>query len=260
MKHSRLIFGLIALILIIGCVFWFYQNSKRQQDETYNREMFDVVMTEKMQQLYDQAQNWEQPIQLNVHDKRLYGDYKIMSEFLLNYWMENAEARNVYLRELKAAKWDTFLDVDRLDRDRQQNYTETTHMLAEVKQIESNYLQDTSELQQHFLNQAKSLAIHPDMKAVLLHKLAQNQRQQKEYTLFNLEQQIYQKAVHMFDLLKTHRWEKQNGKISFYDSQQVKAFNLLYQDVLRLNAEIEKIKHQNAEYLEQDVTSASSPH
>ena len=178
-----------------------------------------------------------------------------MSEFLLNYWMQNAEARNLYLRELKAAKWDQFLDVDRLDQDRQHNYVETTQMLADVKMIETNYLQDNSESQQHFLNQARSLSIHPEMKATLLVKINQKQDQRKEYALFNLEQQIYSKAEQMFELLKNHRWQKQDGKISFYDSAQVKQFNQLYQDVLRINAKIEKIKSQNAQTLQQDVAS-----
>ncbi|WP_130803496.1 hypothetical protein [Acinetobacter ihumii] len=254
----RVVIGIIVIILLVaGSVFWFYQNAQRQQDDAYNRQMFDVVMAEKMQQLYEQAQNWEIPIQLDVHDQRLYGDYKIMSEFMLNYWMENAEARNLYLRELKTAQWDKFLDVDRLDHDRQQNYKETTQMLAEVKDIENNYLQDNTELQQHFLNQARSLSIHPEMKAALLQKLNQQQNNRKEYALFHLEQQIYNKAEQMFDLLKNHRWQKQNGKISFYETAQVKQFNLLYQEVLRLNAKIEKIKTQNAEVLEQDVTAAS---
>lgn len=255
MSVRRLTIGFVLLILLVGCVFWFYKNSQYQRDDVYNREMFDVVMAEKMQQLYDQAQNWEQPIHLDVHDKRLYGDYKIMSEFLLNYWMQNAEARNLYLRELKAAKWDQFLDVDRLDQDRQHNYVETTQMLVDVKMIETNYLQDNSESQQHFLNQARSLSIHPEMKAALLVKINQKQDQRKEYALFNLEQQIYSKAEQMFELLKNHRWQKQDGKISFYDVAQVKQFNQLYQDVLRINAKIEKIKSQNAQTLQKDVAS-----
>ncbi|MBJ9986555.1 hypothetical protein IAE19_14055 [Acinetobacter sp. S40] len=257
MQMRRLMTGLVLIILLVACVFWFYKNSQYQRDDAYNQKMFDVVMSEKMQQLYDQAQNWEKPIHLDVHDKRLYGDYKIVSEFLLNYWMENAEARNLYLRELKAAQWDKFLDVDRLDQDRQKNYAETSQMLANVKMIETNYLQDTSELQRHFFNQARSLSINPQMKATLLQKLSQKQEQPKEYALFNLEQQIYNKAEQMFELLKNHRWQKQQGKISFYESSQVKQFNTLYQDVLRLNADIEKIKSQNAQTLEQDVTAAT---
>ena len=94
MSVRRLTIGFVLLILLVGCVFWFYKNSQYQRDDVYNREMFDVVMAEKMQQLYDQAQNWEQPIHLDVHDKRLYGDYKIMSEFLLNYWI-NAKIEKI---------------------------------------------------------------------------------------------------------------------------------------------------------------------
>ena len=93
------------------------------------------------------------------------------------------------------------------------------------------------------------------MKAALLVKINQKQDQRKEYALFNLEQQIYSKAEQMFELLKNHRWQKQDGKISFYDVAQVKQFNQLYQDVLRINAKIEKIKSQNAQTLQQDVAS-----
>ena len=48
------------------------------------------------------------PVQLDIQDKRLAGHYKQVSEFLLSYWVQNVNARNEYLRELKAAKWDTF--------------------------------------------------------------------------------------------------------------------------------------------------------
>lgn len=71
-----------------------------------------------MNQLYEQAQDWSKPVQLDIHDKRLAGHYKQISEFLLSYWIQNINARNAYLRELKAAKWDTFLNVDRLDIDK----------------------------------------------------------------------------------------------------------------------------------------------
>lgn len=35
-----------------------------------------------MNQLYDQAQDWTKPVQLDIHDKRLAGHYKQVSEFL----------------------------------------------------------------------------------------------------------------------------------------------------------------------------------
>ena len=87
--------------------FFTYQHIKQQQAKD-SSQMFDVVMTEKMNQLYDQAQDWSKPVQLDIHDKRLAGHYKQISEFLLSYWIQNINARNAYLRELKAAKWDTF--------------------------------------------------------------------------------------------------------------------------------------------------------
>lgn len=101
--------------------------------------MFDVVMTEKMNQLYEQAQDWSKPVELNIHDKRLAGHYKQISEFLLSYWIQNINARNAYLRELKAAKWDTFLNVERLDLDKKQKFVETEKMLADVRMASDQY-------------------------------------------------------------------------------------------------------------------------
>lgn len=247
----------IVVILIAACTFWFYQNSKRQQDDLYNQKMFDVVMSEKMQQLYTQAQNWEKPIQLNVHDKRLYGDYKIMSEFLLTYWTQNAETRNQYLRELKAAKWDSFLDVERLDHDRIQNYAETTRMLEQVKAAENDYQERMAEIYQTAQTKAKALVINNDMKAALLQKLNQRQDERQQYVVFNLEQQVYVKAEQMFDLLKNETWQKKQGKILFEKNKQVQQFNTLYQDVLRLNLKIDQAKQQSAHVIQQDVKAAS---
>ena len=46
----------------------------------------------------------------DMHDDRLSGDYKLMSEFLLNYWMQNVETpwKSLFKRQLKATKLDTF--------------------------------------------------------------------------------------------------------------------------------------------------------
>ena len=126
-------FLLFAAVIVICISSFFFYQYHVQQKAANTEQMFEVVMAEKMRELYDQAQDWSKPVQMNVHDDRLSGDYKLMSEFLLNYWMQNVEARNHYLRQLKAANWDTFLDVERLDQDRQQAYKETEQMLREVR-------------------------------------------------------------------------------------------------------------------------------
>lgn len=53
--------------------------------------------------------------------------------------------------------------------------------------------------------------------------------------------QILDKADAMFVILKPMHGNE-TAKILFRDTAQVKAFNQLYQDVLRLNAKIESIK------------------
>ncbi len=246
-------FLLFAAVIVICISSFFFYQYHVQQKVANTEQMFEVVMAEKMRELYDQAQDWSKPVQMNVHDDRLSGDYKLMSEFLLNYWMQNVEARNHYLRQLKAANWDTFLDVERLDQDRQQAYKDTEQMLREVRKISTEYERKRQQIQTDSLEQAKSLAIHNEMRKSLQVKLEHNLKVDKAHDIFPIEQQIIEKAQAMFDMLKTYPWQKQDKMILFQETIQVKKFNSLYQDVLRLNAKMEKIKKSNVEVLDEEL-------
>lgn len=246
-------FLLFAAVIVICISSFFFYQYHVQQKAANTEQMFEVVMAEKMRELYDQAQDWSKPVQMNVHDDRLSGDYKLMSEFLLNYWMQNVEARNHYLRQLKAANWDTFLDVERLDQDRQQAYKDTEQMLREVRKISTEYERKRQQIQTDSLEQAKSLAIHNEMRKSLQVKLEHNLKVDKVHDIFPIEQQIIEKAQAMFDMLKTYPWQKQDKMILFQETIQVKKFNNLYQDVLRLNAKMEKIKKSNVEVLDEEL-------
>ena len=246
-------FLLFVLMVVLGIGSFFLYQHHLQQRAANNKQMFEVVMAEKMRTLYDQAQDWSTPVQLDIHDDRLSGDYKLMSEFLLNYWMQNVEARNRYLRALKAANWDTFLDVERLDRDRKQDYKETEQMLADVRKASAEYEQARHQIQTSSMQQAKSLAIHNEMRQSLQAKLESNLKADKAHDIFPIEQQIIEKAQAMFDMLKKQQWQRKDKMILFRESAQVKKFNTLYQDVLKLNSKMEKIKRNNAEVLEEEL-------
>lgn len=246
-------FLLFVLVVVLGIGSFFLYQHHLQQRAVNNKQMFEVVMAEKMRTLYDQAQDWSTPVQLDIHDDRLSGDYKLMSEFLLNYWMQNVEARNRYLRALKAANWDTFLDVERLDRDRKQDYKETEQMLADVRKASAEYEQARHQIQTSSMQQAKSLAIHNEMRQSLQAKLESNLKADKAHDIFPIEQQIIEKAQAMFDMLKKQQWQRKDKMILFRESSQVKKFNTLYQDVLKLNSKMEKIKRNNAEVLEEEL-------
>ena len=69
----------------------------------------------------------------------------------MSYWVQNVNARNEYLRELKAAKWDTFLNVDRLDHDKKQKYAETEKMLADVRRASDKYQSEYEKIHKTFL-------------------------------------------------------------------------------------------------------------
>lgn len=244
---------IVVGIIIIAIAAWFYVEHESAQRNAANRQMFDVVMSEKMEQLYNQAQDWSKPIQLNVHDDRLKGDYKILSEFLLNYWMSNVETRNQYLRELKAVKWDQFLDVNRLDADRKHGYTETENMLKVAHQVTQQYQQQNFNNKKAAIAEAKALPIDREIRNPLQAKLEQNLKVDQENSLIVLELEILTKADAMFEMLKKYPWQKQGDKILFAQDAQVKQFNALYQDILRLNLEIEQKKKQNTQAVQQQL-------
>lgn len=248
----RVLIAIASLVVITSIIFFTYQHIKQQQAKD-SSQMFDVVMTEKMNQLYDQAQDWSKPVQLDIHDKRLAGHYKQISEFLLSYWIQNINARNEYLRELKAAKWDTFLNVDRLDIDKKQKYVETEKMLADVRTASDKYQTQYEKIHKTFLAKVQELSVDAEMRQLLEMKLGSQQKADQDHAIFMIELQILDKAEEMFKLLKNYPWQKKDQMILFHENAQVKKFNQLYQDVLKLNAKVEKIKKRNVAALEGDL-------
>ncbi|AQZ80384.1 hypothetical protein BUM88_01410 [Acinetobacter calcoaceticus] len=248
----RVLIAIASLVVITSIIFFTYQHIKQQQAKD-SSQMFDVVMTEKMNQLYDQAQDWSKPIQLDIHDKRLAGHYKQISEFLLSYWIQNINARNEYLRELKAAKWDTFLNVDRLDFDKKQKYVETEKMLVDVRTASDKYQTQYEKIHKTFLAKVQELSVDAEMRQLLEMKLGSQQKADQDHAIFMIELQILDKAEEMFKLLKNYPWQKKDQMILFHENTQVKKFNSLYQEVLKLNAKIEKIKKKNVAALEGDL-------
>jgi len=246
--HRILIVSAILLLSLMG--FLYYDHVTIKHEEA-NRQAFDLVMTEKMRLLSEQAQDRSKPIHIDIQDARLHGDYKRLSEFLLNYWIKNVDTRNAYLNQLAAAKWDHFLDVNRLDADRQQKYIETTEMLASVRQAMQSYQQQNLKNKNDALIQLKQLDLRKDLKKPLEDKLEMNSELDLENALILNELQILGKAETMFDMLKKYPWQKQGNQILFAEDTLVKQFNLLFQDVLKLNSQINQKKEQNVEVLEQ---------
>ncbi|WP_089605938.1 hypothetical protein [Acinetobacter piscicola] len=246
----RRIIIILAMVILAIVGFFYYDHITTKRDEV-SRQNFDLVMTDKMRQLYEQAQDRTKPVNIDIHDSRLTGDYKTLSEFLLKYWIKNIDTRNAYLNQLATAKWNHFLDVKRLDADRKQNYQETEKMMITVRQAMLNYQKQNTANKNDALAQLKTLDLKQDLKQPLQAKLEENSGLDPENSLILNELQILAKAEAMFEMLKKYEWEAQKNQILFKNDAQVKQFNQLFQDVLKLNAKINDQKEQNAEVLEQ---------
>ncbi|SPL69427.1 hypothetical protein [Acinetobacter stercoris] len=241
----KLIMGIVFVTIVAGG-YYFYQSSLKNSEE-YNKRMFDIVMTEKMNLLYEQAKDWSKPLNFDVHDKRLHGDYQILSEFLLNYWAENTEIRNQYLRTLKENKWDEFLDVNRLEADKKQNYKESTEMLKNVRAAAESYKNRNGDNKRKALAQVQGLALRDDMKKALYEKLQSNLNVDKDSSLIADELLIMNQADEMLEMLKKYPWQVSDHQILFYTDAQVKRFNSIYQAILNQDAKIKEKTEQNAE-------------
>lgn len=244
------IFLILALATCTVFGWMFYQYSV-QQDELSQIKDYQTVLYEKAELIYQQAQDWSKPIDINVLDNHLQGDYKVMADFVLSDMIQNAEARNQYLRELKALHWDQFLNIDRLEKDRKQNFIETEQMLKQVHLLTAQYQQQMQQREEDTLDRAKHLSIKANLRHQLADSLRESRDSDQTHALFALELQILSKADALFEILKNNKWQKNKQTFMFYEDQPLKQFNALYAEILQLNAEIEKIKKQNRKAIEQ---------
>lgn len=240
---------ILIFILILSLCGYFFYHEKNQRAEV-NREVFDKVMSEKVETLYVQARNWKQPLKMTVSDDRLAGDYKIMSEFILRYWMDNIEARNSYLRQLDQAQWDEFLNAERLEKDRKSSYQQTHQMFSTVSKATTEYQKKHEQIFTQALADVELLKVDNKIRDAMKEKLLHSREDNDETALLQIELQIIAKAEEMFSLLRQHKWLRKGKTFLFAKDVQVRQFNVLYAEILEFQAQIDELKRQNAKVFE----------
>lgn len=249
MHRIFLILGL-SVALVFGLLFYQYHTQQREAEQL---RVYQMVIQEKMALIYEQAQDWKTPIQVQLKDERLTEDDEIMANFVLTQVVQNAEARNAYLRALHQMGWPRFLQIERLEQDRKQNYQETEQMLKQAHAIAERYQQESTLREQLALEQAKNLPIKARFRQQLAQSLRESQKSDQTHALFELELQVLAKAEAMFGILKQYKWIRKNKTFMFYDDHAVQQFNTLYKEVLHLNAQMEQIKKHNIQAVEQKL-------
>ena len=247
MPRIFLILGL-ATAAVFGGLFYQYHV---QQQENAQLEQYQKVLYEKTDLIYAQAKDWNTPIEVDVSDPRLHGDYEVMANFVLSQMIQSAEARNAYLRELKAIHWDDFLNIQRLSKDKKQDYQETDLMLQQAHALATEYQVKIEQAQQNALEQAKQLPIQSRYRQQLAENLRESAKQNEALALFEIEKQVLEKADQIFLVLKNNRWENKNNTFMFYDDKALKQFNTLYQEVVKLNSQMQQIQQQNRTALQE---------
>lgn len=239
-----------ATVLVFG---WMFYQYSAQQKEAAQFDAYQVVLLEKTEQIFQQAQNWEKPIEIDLSDARLKGDYKVMSDFILGQMLQRAEARNQYIRDLKALNWDKFLDIDRLVKDKKNNYQETEQMLQQVHAVVDAYEQKTTQQEENALEQAKHLPVKNIFRQQMTQSLRDSRDSDESHALFDLEKQSLAKAYEIFKVIKVHKWEKKNKLFMFYEDEPLKQFNQLYSEMLQLNTQMDQIRQKNRTELKQKL-------
>lgn len=235
-----------ATVLIFGGMFYQYREQQKEADQL---QLYQTVLLEKTELIFKQAQDADQPIQVNVTDPRLQGDYQVMANFVLTQMIQNAEARNAYIRQLKALDWDRFLDIDRLAADKKQDYEATADMLKNVHAAVESYEQKMQQFEQNSLEQAKKLPIKSRYRHQLIQSLRESQQSDDSQALYALEQQSLAKADAIFLVLKNNKWEKKGKTFMFYEDAPLAQFNALYKEISALNQQMRQVTAENQEQI-----------
>lgn len=236
-----------ATFSIFGYMIYQY---KVQQNELAQLEVYQSVIQDEGQLIFEAAQKWQKPISIDLNTSNLDDDYKIMADFVLNFMVQSAEARNTYLRELKALNWDKFLDVNRLDKDKKNKYEETEIMFIAVKEVMTRYQESMVHRDELALNEAKHLKVNQRFRRYLTESFKEVVKQNNGQELFELEQQSFAKAQALFAILKESKWQAKNNMFLFQGDDHVKQFNKIYKEMLELDKQMKKVSQKNQKAIE----------
>lgn len=236
-----------ATLSIFGYMIYQY---KVQQNELAQLEVYQSVIQDEGQLIFEAAQKWQKPISVDLNTSNLDDDYKIMADFVLNFMVQSAEARNTYLRELKALNWDKFLDVNRLDKDKKNKYEETEIMFIAVKEVMTRYQESMVHRDELALNEAKHLKVNQRFRRYLTESFKEVVKQNNGQELFELEQQSFAKAQALFAILKESKWQAKNNMFLFQGDDHVKQFNKIYKEMLELDKQMKKVSQKNQKAIE----------
>ncbi len=236
-----------ATFSIFGYMIYQY---KVQQNELAQLEVYQSVIQDEGQLIFEAAQKWQKPISVDLNTSNLDDDYKIMADFVLNFMVQSAEARNTYLRELKALNWDKFLDVNRLDKDKKNKYEETEIMFIAVKEVMTRYQESMVHRDELALNEAKHLKVNQRFRRYLTESFKEVVKQNNGQELFELEQQSFLKAQVLFAILKESKWQAKNNMFLFQGDDHVKQFNKIYKEMLELDKQMKKVSQKNQKAIE----------
>ncbi len=236
-----------ATFSIFGYLIYQY---KVQQNELAQLEVYQSVIQDEGQLIFEAAQKWQKPISVDLNTSNLDDDYKIMADFVLNFMVQSAEARNTYLRELKALNWDKFLDVNRLDKDKKNKYEETEIMFIAVKEVMTRYQESMVHRDELALNEAKHLKVNQRFRRYLTESFKEVVKQNNGQELFELEQQSFAKAQALFAILKESKWQAKSNMFMFQGDDHVKQFNQIYKEMLELDKQMKKVSQKNQKAIE----------
>ncbi|MCK7609840.1 hypothetical protein M0D70_10665 [Acinetobacter portensis] len=236
-----------ATFSIFGYMIYQY---KVQQNELAQLEVYQSVIQDEGQLIFEAAQKWQKPISVDLNTSNLDDDYKIMADFVLNFMVQSAEARNTYLRELKALNWDKFLDVNRLDKDKKNKYEETEIMFIAVKEVMTRYQESMVHRDELALNEAKHLKVNQRFRRYLTESFKEVVKQNNGQELFELEQQSFAKAQALFAILKESKWQAKSNMFMFQGDDHVKQFNQIYKEMLELDKQMKKVSQKNQKAIE----------
>jgi hypothetical protein len=234
-------------LAIFGYLIYQY---KVQKTELQQLQGYQDVINAKGELIYNAAQNWKKPIQVDLNTSELDGDYKIMADFMLNFIVESAEARNTYVRELKDKKWDRFLDIKRLESDKKNNYQDTEVMLISVKEVMQRYQDVIEQHNEQGLKEVKKLKVNQRFRRYLRESFNETLKQNNQQHLLDYEKENFENAQKLFELLKKNEWVGRNNMFLFKSDAVAKEFNDIFKAMIEVDNKIKNVRNYNKHAIE----------
>ena len=179
-------------------------------------------------------------------ERKARGEFGEVEGLWKDYIAQAISQRNDYLRELDTMGWARILDPERIARDT--TLVESRMMIQRAKEIVEKYERMAGTLLTDARQRIQTLAMSNSSRQEMTSGFDRGMEEAQFDGLWALQKGVLSECESSFDLLsrRPKQWVISDGRILFYDENDLRRFNSCIISIQNLAAEQEKIQQRNA--------------